>query len=179
MEERAHAEEGGDAETVDRRRQRGAASRRDEKKDGEGRQREEEGVEVQETVEPESLTLTTSRVGHPLLVKISFHARWRAEGADGPYLVSPALMLVVPRQPTVRLVYARNWADRLGLALSVATVLFALAHWAWAARRPAPARVPVLLPDACDLDAPPRRWGWIVPAATLAMLLGLRLLARG
>jgi len=137
------------------------------------------GVEVQETVEPESLTLTTSRVGHPLLVKISFHARWRAEGADGPYLVSPALMLVVPRQPTVRLVYARNWADRLGLALSVATVLFALAHWAWAARRPAPARVPVLLPDACDLDAPPRRWGWIVPAATLAMLLGLRLLARG
>src|SRR5207249_4421901 len=49
------------------------------------------GVEVQETVEPESLTLTTSRVGHPLLVKISFHARWRAEGADGPYLVSPAL----------------------------------------------------------------------------------------
>lgn len=137
------------------------------------------GVDVQETVEPESLTLRTNRVGHPLLVKISFHPRWRAEGADGPYLVSPALMLVVPREPTVRLVYARNWADHVGLALSVAAVLFALAQWAWAARPRAPASVPVLLPDACDPAAPPRRWGWIVPAATLAMLLGLRLLARG
>jgi hypothetical protein len=134
---------------------------------------------VQETVEPESLTLTTSRVGHPLLVKISFHPRWRAEGADGPYLVSPALMLVVPRQPTVRLVYARTWIDHLGLALSAATVLFALAQWAAAARRRAPASVPILLPDACDVATSPRRWGWIVPAATLAMLLGLRLLARG
>jgi hypothetical protein len=112
-------------------------------------------------------------------VKISFHPRWRAEGADGPYLVSPALMLVVPRQPTVRLVYARNWADHLGLALSAATVLFALAHWAWAARRRAPASVPILLPDACDVATSPRRWGWIVPAVALAMLLGLRLLARG
>jgi 6-pyruvoyl-tetrahydropterin synthase related domain len=137
------------------------------------------GVEVQETVEPESLTLTTSRVGHPLLVKISFHPRWRAEGADGPYLVSPALMLVVPRQPTVRLVYARTWVDHLGLALSAATVLFALAQWAGAARRRAPASVPIILPDACDVTTSPRRWGWIVPAAMLAMLLGLRLLARG
>ena len=39
-----------------------------------------------------------SRPGHPLLVKVSYHPRWRAEGADGPYLVSPALMMVVPRQ---------------------------------------------------------------------------------
>src|SRR6185503_17853480 len=76
------------------------------------------GVEVDETVEAESLTVTTSRVGHPLLVKISFHPRWRAEGADGPYLVSPALMLVVPRANTVRLTYARTWADRGGLVLT-------------------------------------------------------------
>ena len=39
----------------------------------------------------ESITITTSRVGHPLLVKVSYHPRWTAEGADGPYLVSPAL----------------------------------------------------------------------------------------
>ena len=51
----------------------------------------------------------------PLLVKVSYHPRWRAEGAHGPYLVSPALMLVVPRQETVRLVYARTGADRAGL----------------------------------------------------------------
>ena len=135
------------------------------------------GVEVRETVEPESLTITTSRVGHPLLVKVSYHPRWRAEGADGPYLVSPALMLVVPRQPTVRLVYARNWADHLGLVLSAATVLFAVGQWRWASRRKTVSHAPVVEPDACDMPAPPRRWGWVVPVTVLAMLLGLRVLA--
>jgi len=147
------------------------------------------GVEVRETVAPESLTITTNRVGHPLLVKMSFHPRWRAEGADGPYLVSPALMLLVPRQPTVRLVYARNWADHVGLALTVTTVAFALAQGAWVRRRRAAARAtapspgltvgstPVEALDACDLPPAGRRWGWVVPTATLLLLVALRLLA--
>jgi predicted Zn-dependent protease len=86
-------------------------------------------------------------------------------------------MLVVPRQPTVRLVYRRNWADHLGLALSVGTVLFALAQWGWASRRGKAASIPVVEPDACDPPAPPRRWGGMVPALTLAMLVALRLSA--
>jgi len=36
---------------------------------------------------------------------------------------------------------------------------------------------PVVEPDACDMPAPPRRWGWVVPVTVLAMLLGLRVLA--
>jgi hypothetical protein len=59
------------------------------------------GVEVEERVEPERVTIRTNRVGHPLLVKISYHPRWRATGARGPYLVSPALMMVVPESETV------------------------------------------------------------------------------
>ena len=47
---------------------------------------------------PSRSRIHTSRPGHPLLVKVSYHPRWRAEGADGPYLVSPGLMLVVPRR---------------------------------------------------------------------------------
>ena len=141
------------------------------------------GGQVQETVAPESLTITTSRVGHPLLVKVSFHPRWRAEGADGPYLVSPALMLIVPRQPTVRLVYARNWADHLGLALTAGTLLLAGLQSASASRkrRSAPREPPpVEVMDACETPAPGRRWGWILPAATLALLVVLRpLSARG
>ena len=83
------------------------------------------GVEVTETVEPESIRITTSRPGHPLLVKVSYHPRWRAEGAFGPYLASPGLMLVVPFQREVRLVYAgRTWSDWLGLGLA-ATALAA------------------------------------------------------
>jgi len=88
------------------------------------------------------------------------------------------LMLVVPRQPTVRLVYARNWADHLGLLLSAATVLFALVQWRWASRRTKTvSRAVVVEPGACDVPAPPRRWGWVVPVAALAMLFALRVLA--
>jgi hypothetical protein len=76
------------------------------------------GVELRTQVEAERLRIHTSRPGHPLLVKISYHPRWRAEGAFGPYLVSPGLMLVVPRQADVTLTYAaRTWADRLGRVL--------------------------------------------------------------
>jgi hypothetical protein len=81
------------------------------------------GVEVGEAIEPELIRITTSRPGHPLLVKVSYHPRWRAEGAFGPYLASPGLMLVVPWQREVRLAYAaRAWPDWLGLALAAAAV---------------------------------------------------------
>jgi hypothetical protein len=98
------------------------------------------GVEVAETFEAESIRITTSRPGHPLLVKVSYHPRWRAEGADGPYLASPGLMLIVPRQRDVRLVYdARAGSDWLGLGLAVAALALGIARAARARRRLAPA----------------------------------------
>ena len=79
-----------------------------------------------ETFEAESIRITTSRPGHPLLVKVSYHPRWRAEGAFGPYLASPGFMLVVPRQREVRLTYAaRTWSDYAGLGLAVLAVALA------------------------------------------------------
>jgi hypothetical protein len=86
------------------------------------------GVEVEATVEAEEIHIRTSRPGHPLLVKVSYHPRWRAAGADGPFLVSPGLMLVVPRQDQVRLHYvARAWPDVVGWGLGFATLLATLA----------------------------------------------------
>jgi hypothetical protein len=138
------------------------------------------GAEVRvEADEPEAITFRTNRVGHPVLVRVSYHPRWRAEGADGPFLVSPALMMVIPREPVVRLVYTRGWSDRLGAALTVATALVLLtrrrvAAWLDARRgRPAPARVGFI--DACDLPAAgPRRWGGVIPGLLLAVLLASR-----
>jgi 6-pyruvoyl-tetrahydropterin synthase related domain len=95
------------------------------------------GVQVRTTVTAEEVRITTSRPGHPLLVKISYHPRWQAEGAFGPYLVSPGLMLLVPRQPEVRLHYvARTASDLFGLALfAVAGGLgFFIAGRTWRAR---------------------------------------------
>jgi hypothetical protein len=129
------------------------------------------GVVVRSRLEAESLTIETNRVGHPLLVKVSYHPRWRALGADGPYLVSPALMMVIPREPRARLVYASSTgADRLGLAVTVAAALGALAR-GLRRRRPSPSGAAIALPgDACDLPPPTRRWGGFVSGGVLLAL---------
>jgi hypothetical protein len=133
-----------------------------------------------EEVGEETIRFRTSRPGQPVLIKVSYHPRWRAEGADGPYLVSPALMMVVPRQTEVRLVYARTASDDVGLALTIATMLV-LALWARVAPRLAALAGRVAAPatapgragfiDACDLPpAGGRRWGGLIPAAVLLLL---------
>ncbi len=111
------------------------------------------GVEVTETFEAESIRITTSRPGHPLLVKVSYHPRWRAVGADGPYLASPGFMLIVPRQRDVRLVYAsRTGSDWLGLGLAAAALAAALAD---AGVGSAPARLGAGAPGTGALRALP------------------------
>jgi TolA-binding protein len=140
----------------------------------------EPGAVASAEIQPESITIKTNRPGHPLLVKVSYHPRWKAEGADGPFLVSPALMMLIPRAATVRLVYARTAADRLGLLLTIG----ACALWAGQALRvrrraavavPAPPAVPTL--DACAAPAPPRRWGGLVPGTLVVALVVARFLA--
>jgi hypothetical protein len=137
---------------------------------------------MDEVVEAESIRFRTNRPGHPVLVRVSYHPRWRVEGADGPYLVSPALMMVVPRDAVVRLVYGRNWSDHLGLGLSVVAVLVLVlkgraAVWVRSRRgRRAPAPLRVGFIDACDLPpARDRRWGGLVAGGLLALLALSRL----
>src|SRR6266581_1731591 len=134
------------------------------------------GVRVSAAVEDERITITTNRPGHPLLVKVSYHPRWRAEGADGPYLISPALRLVVPRQETVRLVYAgRAASDALGLLLSVgalATIALLVLRERQRARAPA---VPVVVAMPSEDARAGRRWGGLVPGLLLLALVLMRL----
>jgi 6-pyruvoyl-tetrahydropterin synthase related domain len=125
-----------------------------------------DGVHVRSIVKDEEVEIETSRPGHPLLVKVSYHPRWRAVGADGPWLVSPSLMLVIPREAKCRLVYAgRDASDRLGLALTGLTLALGIG---WAARRkPAPSTVPVpvIVPDKS-----PVKWGGVIPALIVVVL---------
>jgi hypothetical protein len=144
-------------------------------------------VKATAVLEAERIHITTNRVGHPLLVKVSYHPRWRALNADGPFLVSPALMLVVPRAEQVTLTYAgRDASDALGITLS----LGALAFLGWriavdrrAALRPREPQMPRALTPAvlemCEPPPPPRRWGWAVPTSFLALLVAAHLAPGG
>jgi hypothetical protein len=126
------------------------------------------GVEVTSEMGDEEIRIHTSRPGHPLLVKVSWHPRWRAYGASGPWLVSPSLMLVIPTGPDVRLVYGRDWSDTLGAGLSLGGVAFCLVFGL--RRRPRVAAAPAVIPESCDAMPIPRRWGAIVPVTLLVLL---------
>src|SRR5581483_7170099 len=67
----------------------------------------------------ESIRFHVSRVGSPVLVKVSYFPNWSATGAAGPWRVTPNLMVVVPTSHDVTLTYGPTATDRLGGALSV------------------------------------------------------------
>jgi hypothetical protein len=78
----------------------------------------------------DQLEFTTDRIGEPHVVKVSYFPNWHVEGAKGPWMLSPGLMVVVPTQAHVRLVYRDTPVDLAGKALTaggVAVLLVPLA----------------------------------------------------
>ena len=71
----------------------------------------------------QSLSFDVSRVGVPMLVKISYYPRWHVTGASGPYRVSPNLMVVIPTSKHVVLNYTSTPALTLGNILSDGTTV--------------------------------------------------------
>ena len=67
-------------------------------------------------IDNDSISFTTDAVGQPHWVKTSYFPNWQVDGALGPYLASPSMMMVVPTQADVRLSYGRTWAEWVGLA---------------------------------------------------------------
>jgi hypothetical protein len=66
-----------------------------------------------------AVSFHVSKVGTPILVKVSYFPNWQASGATGPYRVTPNLMVVVPTAHNVTLHYGASPADRVGQSLSV------------------------------------------------------------
>ncbi|HEX3794477.1 MAG TPA: hypothetical protein VHV57_08255 [Acidimicrobiales bacterium] len=73
------------------------------------------------------ITFHVTRVGTPVLVKVSYFPNWKASGATGPYRVTPNLMVVVPTAHNVSLQYGATAANRVGQLLSLLGVLGLLA----------------------------------------------------
>ena len=78
------------------------------------------GEVLSETVQREKIEFTTTAIGVPHLIKVSYFPNWKAVGALGPYLVSPSLMMVIPTQSNVTLCYGMTYANKIGVTLSIA-----------------------------------------------------------
>lgn len=84
-----------------------------------------------ETVSPGLIRFDTMALNRPHLVAESWFPNWQAEGALGPFPVSPTLMLVYPFQNDVVLRYADLPIDRLARLLSLAGGLLVAFFWVW------------------------------------------------
>ncbi|MDH3190560.1 MAG: hypothetical protein OEM39_08015, partial [Acidimicrobiia bacterium] len=92
-----------------------------------------EGAVSDIVLEDHRLSFSTTAVGVPHLVKISYFPNWVADGADGPYRASPSLMVVVPTQEDVVLEFRDTWAETGGRILTILGAA-ALVGWAVAGR---------------------------------------------
>ena len=110
-----------------------------------------EGVVTGEQMENEAFSFDTTAIGEPHWIKISYFPNWDVEGAEGPYLVSPSFMMVIPTESHVTLTYGRTAANTVGQTLEVLAwaLLVGLSVWRfilWRRRRNL--AVAVLGPDS-------------------------------
>lgn len=74
-------------------------------------------------IKRDSLQFITENLYQPHLIKISYFPGWRVQGAKGPYLISPAFMMVIPTQKEVTLQFDYNIWDKIGMMLSIISIL--------------------------------------------------------
>ena len=69
-------------------------------------------------VEPDRISFRVDRPGSPVIVRSSYFPNWQASGAEGPFRVTPNLMVVVPTSREVTLSYGRTPVEGLGWLVS-------------------------------------------------------------
>ena len=94
-----------------------------------------------------SISFTVDRTGVPVLVRTSYFPNWQASGAEGPYRVTPNLMVVVPTEHRVRVEFGRSPVELLAGAVSLSAL--ALVLWQ-ALRRRGPAPVDAVPPASAS-----------------------------
>lgn len=76
------------------------------------------------------IEISTSALHWPLLVKEAYHPGWKCKGADGPFLVSPCFMMIVPTDKHVEMTFSRGWAGSLGMIVTAMAVLLCCGRFA-------------------------------------------------
>jgi len=96
----------------------------------------------------DSISFKVDKTGVPVLVRTSYFPNWEVSGAEGPYRVTPNLMVVVPTDNEVSMHFGRTPVDWLGIVLT----LLGLIGLVWLARQPA---------IDVEPERPPRLSRWI------------------
>jgi hypothetical protein len=81
---------------------------------------------VTATAQSPQVSFSVSRIGVPVLVKVSYFPNWHASGATGPWRVTPNLMVVVPSSHHVVLTYGSTPANSAGQLATLAGLLILL-----------------------------------------------------
>jgi len=85
-------------------------------------------------VENHRISFTTTALGVPHLVKVSYFPNWTAQGANGPWRATPSLMVVVPTEETVVLEFEETWPESGGKIASLVGVVVLLGALLWGKR---------------------------------------------
>jgi hypothetical protein len=94
----------------------------------------------------DTIDFDVDRVGTPVLVKASYFPNWKVDGADGPFRVTPNLMVVIPTSNHVHLHYGNTSVEYIAYLLTLIGIALAILL----ARRP-PVTMPEPLPASGDL----------------------------
>src|SRR5262249_22468029 len=85
---------------------------------------------LEEHLETDRITITGCQPGYPVLIRISYHPRWKALTGEKIWLAAPSFMLVFPRGDRVELVFdgggpvtAGHVATALGWVLLLGALL--------------------------------------------------------
>jgi hypothetical protein len=76
---------------------------------------------------PDRLVVTGCRPGHPILIRMSFHPRWRSTTGERIWLAGPAFMLVFPKQDRLELFFGDPPTVLFGRYLTLVGLLLSLA----------------------------------------------------
>jgi hypothetical protein len=75
------------------------------------------------------VSFDVDRTGVPVVVKVSYFPNWSVEGADGPWRLTPNLMVVVPTDGSVTLTYGRTGIDVLASLLTIIGLVVLVVLW--------------------------------------------------
>jgi hypothetical protein len=77
----------------------------------------------------ERISFSTTAIGVPHLIKVSYFPNWIATGADGPFYAAPSFLLVVPTQADVVLEFRSGWVEWIGIGLTALGLLALVVTW--------------------------------------------------